>query len=125
MKSPLNPMLQRTLNLMAPVQITAVEDVFEIGGRGTVAVGVWQDESQRLRVGDCVEVRRPDGTTFQTLLTGVDLFTKCFGVSRSIGLLLGAIDKAAAVPKGSEVWLLQSNLRHRNQRVGGPPTLRN
>ena len=101
--------LYNTLNLMTPVQITAVEDVFAIGGRGTVAVGVWQDEGQRLRVGDCVEVRRPDGTAFQTLLTGVDIFTKCFGASRNIGLLLGAIEKAEAVPKGSEVWLLQSD----------------
>jgi translation elongation factor EF-Tu-like GTPase len=100
---------------MARVQITVVEDVFAISGRGTIAVGVWQDDSQRLHVGDCVEVRRPDGASFETVLTGVDLFTKCFGTSRNIGLLLGAVDKPEAVPKGSEVWLLGGN-REDNSR---------
>lgn len=110
--------LRRTLNLMARVQITVVEDVFSINGRGTIAVGVWRDEGQRLHVGGRVEVRRPDGTAFQTSLTGVDLFTKCFGASRNIGLLLGAVEAPEAVPKGSEVWLLDAS--HQGNDVEAP-----
>ncbi|WP_348027465.1 hypothetical protein [Rhodoferax sp.] len=40
-------------------------------------------------------------------MTGVDLFTKCFGTSRNIGLLLGEVREKSEVPRGTEVRLIE------------------
>ncbi|MDR2212528.1 MAG: hypothetical protein LBE21_02730 [Pseudomonadales bacterium] len=94
---------------MNRAQITVVEDSFSIADRGTVVIGVWFDESQRLDVGDQIEVIQPDGKAFVTHLTGVDFFTKCFGNTRNIGLLFGEITDKIQLPKGTTIWLLKNN----------------
>lgn len=91
-------------------KVTVAEDVFLVGQRGLVVTGIWLDESQTLLEGSCLEVRRPDGSTMRAVLRAVDLFTKCFGETRTIGLLLADISDKSQVPLGSELWLLNRTL---------------
>jgi elongation factor Tu len=84
----------------------AVEDVFSIKGRGTVATG--RVERGQIKVGDPVEIVGY-GETRESVVTGVEMFRKTLDVGQAgdnIGILLRGIEKdevergqVIAVPK--------------------------
>ena len=66
-----------------------VQDVFSIKGRGTVVTG--QIESGSVGVGDTVRQTRPDGTSRDVIITGVEMFRKVVKTATAgdnVGLLL-------------------------------------
>src|SRR5207247_7323532 len=73
--------------------LTAVEDVFSITGRGTVATG--RCERGRVKVGDEVEIVGIKPTK-KTVVTGVEMFRKLLDDAQAgdnIGALLRGVDK--------------------------------
>jgi elongation factor Tu len=72
----------------------AVEDVFSITGRGTVATG--RVESGKIHVGDEVEIVGMTAETRKTVCTGVEMFRKILDEGQAgdnIGLLLRGIGR--------------------------------
>ena len=73
--------------------LMAVEDVFSITGRGTVATG--RIERGKVKVGDTVEIVGL-GETRQTVVTGVEMFNKTLDSGEAgdnVGCLLRGIEK--------------------------------
>jgi hypothetical protein len=48
-----------------------IEDVFKITGRGFVAQSAFPEEGLRIRVGDPIQLRTPDGRVLETHLAGI------------------------------------------------------
>jgi len=74
--------------------LMAVEDVFSIKGRGTVATG--RVERGRAKVGDEVEVLGLRKDSFKTVLTGIEMFNKTLEFAMAgdnVGVLLRGIDR--------------------------------
>jgi translation elongation factor EF-Tu-like GTPase len=71
-----------------------VEDVFSIRGRGTVVTG--RVESGTLRVGETVRQSRPDGSTRDVTVTGIEMFRKVTDTANTgdnVGLLLADLGR--------------------------------
>ena len=83
--------------------ICRIDDVFQIAGRGCVVTpGIPKDADLRLKVGDPLLLRRPDGSDLRTILRGIEM-----GGSPEfpgIPILLGAEVSKEQVPVGSELW---------------------
>lgn len=82
--------------------LLAVEDVFSITGRGTIAVG--KIERGSVKVGDAVEIVGSQGVTASTV-TAIEMFRKMVNESKAgdnVGLLLRGVDQAA-VERGSVI----------------------
>jgi len=74
--------------------LVAVEDVFSISGRGTVATG--RIERGRVKVGDNVELVGLNEANIASTVTGVEMFQKELGEGQAgdnVGILLRGIDK--------------------------------
>jgi len=74
--------------------LMAVEDVFSIKGRGTVATG--RVERGKAKVGDDVEVLGLRKDSFRTVLTGIEMFNKTLDFAMAgdnVGVLLRGIDR--------------------------------
>lgn len=74
--------------------LMAVEDVFSISGRGTVATG--RIERGRVKVGDEVDIVGMTKDTGKTVVTGVEMFRKELDQGQAgdnVGLLLRGIEK--------------------------------
>jgi len=74
--------------------LMAVEDVFSISGRGTVATG--RIERGRVKVGEEVELVGITKETSKTVVTGVEMFRKELEDGQAgdnVGLLLRGVDK--------------------------------
>jgi len=74
----------------------AVEDVFSISGRGTVATG--RIERGRIKVGEEVEIVGLRPQVSKTVVTGVEMFRKELDEGQAgdnVGLLLRGVDKTA------------------------------
>lgn len=74
--------------------LMAVEDVFTISGRGTVATG--RIERGKCKVGEEVEVVGIKKDTLKTVITGVEMFRKELDEGQAgdnVGLLLRGVDK--------------------------------
>ncbi|MBX3459577.1 MAG: elongation factor Tu [Planctomycetes bacterium] len=74
--------------------LVAVEDVFSISGRGTVATG--RIERGKVKVGDNVELVGLVEAPLKTTITGVEMFQKELGegmAGDNVGLLLRGIEK--------------------------------
>jgi elongation factor Tu len=72
-----------------------VQDVFSIKGRGTVVTG--QIESGTVGVGDTVRQTRPDGTSRDVTITGVEMFRKVVKTATAgdnVGFLLRDLGRA-------------------------------
>ncbi len=72
----------------------AVEDVFSISGRGTVATG--RIERGKVKVGEEVDIVGMNEKTLQTVVTGVEMFRKELDEGQAgdnVGLLLRGVDK--------------------------------
>jgi hypothetical protein len=81
-----------------------IDGVFDIKSRGIVIVIETDSEPLNLRVGDMVEILRPDGNPLITSIRGIDITRRqCFteSVIQMIGILLGATVSKADIPEGS------------------------
>jgi hypothetical protein len=92
---------------MSRCQFT-VEEVFTVMGRGIALVGFPPEQYDFFRVGDQVELKRPDGSVLYTTIVGVEYppSTKWLGKrpeNARHGLIVDAAIEDA--PIGSEVWL--------------------
>ena len=86
-----------------PAKLIVVDDVFEIQDALLAfapSVPFALADSVRLRNGDRLELRRPDGTVLQTTLHAVVRFTPSNG---TVGISLKPFSKAD-VPIGTEIW---------------------
>jgi hypothetical protein len=84
--------------------LIVVADVFELqDGTLHFAPGVpfvVADET-RLKPGDHLELRRPDGSIVETNLLGLDLF---YPTNGTVGLGLGKPLTKKDIPVGTEIW---------------------
>ncbi len=74
--------------------LMAVEDVFSISGRGTVATG--RIERGKVKLGDEVEVVGFDNKIGKTVVTGIEMFRKILDEGQAgdnVGLLLRGVEK--------------------------------
>ncbi len=74
--------------------LLAIEDIFSITGRGTVATG--RVERGKVKVGDQVEIVGMSDETKKTVATGVEMFRKTLDEAQAgdnIGVLLRGIEK--------------------------------
>ena len=89
-----------------PRLLFTVKSLFTIKGRGVVAEpGV--EDYKAVRIGDPIELRRPDGTIVQTTILGVEYSPsiKWVGPRPAVvrcGVLLGLA--AEDIPPGTEIW---------------------
>ena len=91
-------------------RLFVVESVFTIKGRGLGAVGFKAEDygSLRLRSGDEVELRLPDGSSRHTTIVGVEYppSIKSIGAKPpdpTYGIILADVT-ATDVPPGTEIW---------------------
>jgi hypothetical protein len=82
-------------------RLITVEDTFQIAGRGLIpAPGILPLDQEVIKIGDPLQLRRPDGVVFLTKIAGIEMI----GVSRKdICILLKGLDKDQ-VPIGTEIW---------------------
>jgi hypothetical protein len=79
-----------------------VEDTFAIKGRGLVlAPGIVPVGEERFRVGDPLLLKRPDGSTVDVSIGGVELL--CPNPRHNVVIMLKGLSKED-VPVGTEVW---------------------
>jgi hypothetical protein len=79
-----------------------VEDTFAITGRGLVLVpGILPEGDERFRVGNSILLRKPDGSTVETRIGGLELL--CPNPRHDVVIMLKDRTKAD-VPIGTEVW---------------------
>ena len=98
--------------------ISTVEDVFSVSGRGLVVLpgvpaptpGTPASLRWTVRVGDVVRLERPDGSKFETTIRGVE-FARLSYIPRGAPreelrpLLLGSDLTKDMVPAGTKLWL--------------------
>jgi translation elongation factor EF-Tu-like GTPase len=88
-------------------RLIVVEDRFVIKGRGVVVLpGIVPEEDERIRVGDQVEIRRPDGSLLGWSIGGIEIFSTPMARPREswdYPILLIGLEKDD-VPVGSEIW---------------------
>jgi len=87
-----------------PARLIVVGDVFKFRDgtlHFTPTVPFAVADHLRLKVGDNLELRRPDGSIIKTTLLGIDVFSPShWTVGLSLGKPLGKSD----VPVGTEIW---------------------
>ena len=85
-------------------KLFTVEDTFVIRQRGVVVVpGIAPLGEEKFRIGDPLELRRPDGTRRQTAIAGLEMFHRP-EPSAAFPLLLPQDITKEDVPIGTEVW---------------------
>jgi hypothetical protein len=88
-------------------QLITVTDVFEIAGRGIFAAPavpyalIDSGPGERLRPGDQLELRRPDGSVARVKLCSLEWPSPSKG---GLILNLGASITKADIPVGTEIW---------------------
>src|SRR5262245_4415703 len=85
-----------------PQRLFTVEDTFAVADRGTIVVpGMPHELVGRIRAGDTVELRRPDGSVAEAQIRGMHLFGRTG--DQPVALLL-SVEKDN-VPRGTEIWI--------------------
>jgi hypothetical protein len=83
--------------------LSIVEDIFQITGRGLVVVpGVPGEGNWRVKIGDAVVLKRPDGTEIATIIRGIEMVR---AKREMFPLLLGLELNKTDVPIGTEIWI--------------------
>jgi hypothetical protein len=78
-----------------------IEDAFAVRERGTILVpGLPAGRDGRWQIGDALVLRRPDGSTVETTIRGMDLQHP--GPRGEIAVLVPVAK--ADIPVGTEVW---------------------
>jgi hypothetical protein len=87
-----------------PKRVIVVSDVSEFQD-GTLhfspAVRFPAADRLRLKVGDHLELRRPDGTIIKSVLHGIDTFSPSNG---TVGLCISKPFTKTDIPVGTEIW---------------------
>ena len=85
--------------------LSTVEDVFQLGGgHGVVVVpGIPRESEGRVKAGDRVSLRRPDGTEKRSTIVGLEMASPPHPVS--IPILLGLGVTKDDIPIGTELWV--------------------
>lgn len=85
--------------------LSTIEDVFQISDRQSVVVvpGVPRSGGWRIKAGDPLRLRLPDGTDTHTVVGGLEMSSPPHPTS--IAILLGPGLSKAAVPIGTEIWI--------------------
>ena len=79
-----------------------VTDTFPIRARGVVLLpGIVPDGEERFRIGDPLLLKRPDGSTLETMIGGLEILTP--RTTPFTPVLLKGLGKND-VPVGTEVW---------------------
>ena len=80
-----------------------IEHTFLIAGRGLVLTpGINPEGEERFYMGSAIEIRKPDGTSVLTTISGLELL--CPNPKNTITILLPKSITKDAIPIGSEVW---------------------
>jgi hypothetical protein len=88
-----------------PRLLSKVEDTFELSGRRGVVVapGIPRGADLRIKVGDPVWLRRPDGTEVRSSVVGIEMLSPPHPAS--IPLLIGPDLTKGDLPVGTEIWV--------------------
>ena len=85
-----------------------VEEVLEISGRGCVIVPAVSEETDfKIKPRDAIQLRTPEGRTVDTHIGSVEFLKPALGPCHMAILLPPDVLKED-VPKGTDVWLAQS-----------------
>ena len=87
-----------------PERLLIVEDVIRSRGRGIVLIPEADWYSIPLRVGDPVELRRPDGSSVGTIVRAIECIAPTHDGPRRYAILLSPELEKCDVPPGTEVW---------------------
>lgn len=80
-----------------------VVDTFMIEGRGLVLAADVRSDQVGLRVGQSIELRRPDGSTAVSEVAGI-AHVSPYDPERALDILLPPGISKEDVPAGTEVW---------------------
>ncbi len=79
-----------------------VTESFHIRSRGTLLIGPYHD--QQIKVGDVVELRRPNGTSITTTVKGIERLLPVPAIPRTtIAIMVADVLVEDEVPVGTEV----------------------
>lgn len=84
-------------------RLLVVEDRFLIKGRGLIVCPGIELGAEPIRVGDLVELRRPDGTSLRWRIGGVEIAMGAPPDRRAPLMLLQDLGKED-LPVGTEIW---------------------
>lgn len=88
----------------SPRCLFVIAATFAVKGRGiALAPGISPEGDERFRVGDTVELRKPDATVVRTKIKGIEILSP-IPPSRAFVILLAETFKKEDVPIGTEVW---------------------
>jgi hypothetical protein len=87
-----------------PEFLYKVDDVFDIGGRLTMATPGIPPKTPGIRNGVAIELRRPDGTIIETQIGSIAIVDP-YDPKRPIQFSFPAGLTKQDVPVGTEVWL--------------------
>lgn len=87
------------------LRLSIVEDVFQLSGRGSVVVvpGIPRESDCKLKVGDQLVLKLPDGSEQSTIVGGIEMASPPHPAF--IPLLLGPGLTKETVPIGTEIWV--------------------
>ena len=80
-----------------------VRETFQLERRGLILATDVKQEQTGVRMGDSIELRRPDGSSLITTITGIERAIP-YDPNRTLAVLLPADISKADVPIGTEVW---------------------
>lgn len=84
--------------------VSRVEDVFHLTGRGCIVLpGVPKSSDFRIKIGDPIVLKKPDGSEIHTVVRGIEMGgrVECPGVP----LLLSSEVTKEMIPVGTELWI--------------------
>ena len=85
-----------------------VETVFSVATRGTVIIPIWLSSDLKVRNGDPIQLRAPDGQIKNTRITSVE-FVKRERESCQYAFMLPKDVAKSEVAEGAEIWLAVEN----------------
>jgi translation elongation factor EF-Tu-like GTPase len=86
--------------------LSIVEDLFQISGRGLIVVpGIPSSGNWKIKIGDTLILKRPDGIELSTIVRGIDMLNHRVPGPHPIPILLGAELTKEDVPIGTQLWV--------------------
>ena len=84
-------------------RLFVVRDVFSVAGKGLILAPGIPPGAPAVKLGDALEIRRPDGTVLATKVGGLGFFGRTLPTD-AVPLLVPITGAKSQVPPGSEVW---------------------
>jgi translation elongation factor EF-Tu-like GTPase len=86
--------------------LSIVEDLFQISGRGLIVVpGIPSSGNWKIKIGDPLVLKRPDGIELTTIVSGIEMLAHTRPGPHPMPILLGAEVTKEDVPIGTELWV--------------------